>query len=180
MSGIHQKGDSVVVSIYLAYIAHVLIICIDQDHPTGRGAVTTYKACKASWDLYIPYNMDRHMLIILVARGVHTHHPPFPVRLPKDLLGELQDLVRSSDVLQLTRRKFMLIIWLAYAKDILGKLFVSPVFHEFCARYGVTNLGEIHKGLVNEDRLAAIIYKEKLLRYPEGLYLQGMYMLLIC
>jgi hypothetical protein len=74
-----------------------------MDHFGGRGKVRL-QSCKASWDLYIPFNMHRHAYIMLAAREAHTHHPPYPIRLPRDLEQEIKELLQGADLMNLSRR----------------------------------------------------------------------------
>jgi len=49
----------------------------------------------------------------------------------------------------------------------------SPQYLQLCARYQVDELHDIHPAFVNEDRLQAAIYKQRLLQFPDGMGLQG-------
>lgn len=55
----------------------------------------------------------------------------------------------------------------------LGRFIVSPQFSALRRRFGVTALDAIHKSLNVEDRITALIRKQRLLAYPEGTALAG-------
>ena len=61
--------------------------------------------------------MARFPYIILVARGNHSHHPPYPIRLPLDIANDLTIALCQGDILSQTPR--MLRIGLAYAQYML-------------------------------------------------------------
>jgi hypothetical protein len=54
-----------------------------------------------------------------------------------------------------------------------GRFLLSPEHKEFLRRYGAQSLAEIHRSLANEDRIGAIIRKERLLHFPLGTGLKG-------
>ena len=51
----------------------------------------------------------RHPYWILVTRGIHSHHPPYPLRLPHDIKKDITEIIQSSNqVMSLSRRKYYL------------------------------------------------------------------------
>ena len=69
------------------------------------------------FDLYVPLNMTRYPYICLISRGSHTHHPPYPLRLPHEVRDDVMAAIRQGDVLSLTTR--MLYVCLAYVLSML-------------------------------------------------------------
>ena len=43
---------------------------------------------------------------MLITRGTHTHHPPYPTKLPKDIAEELVEVIKGQDLLTMTARMF--------------------------------------------------------------------------
>jgi hypothetical protein len=84
---------------------HILIV-LGYDHPQGQGKTVHYAGCQAKWDLYIPHNMVRYPYVCLVARGSHSHHPPYPTRLPKDIADDVIAALQQGDILALTPRMY--------------------------------------------------------------------------
>jgi len=75
--------------------------------------------------------------------------------------------------LDLTARKFHTCN--AYAVLILniGRFILSPQFAALCRKHGELSINALHQSLNIEDRVAALIRKQKLLTYPEGSSLAG-------
>ena len=95
--------------------------------------------------------------MILVARGNHTHHPPPPSKLPQIIANEMMEIMMSHDILNLTARSLML----------------SPKFDAFIKKYSKNTLREMHSSLHVEDRVSALIRKQRLLAYPGGTDIAG-------
>jgi hypothetical protein len=93
-----------VVSISLLYVEHMLSPCTGHDHPQGQGRVVSYNDCTAKFDIYFPFNMIRYPYALLVARGRHSHHPPYPTRLPIQIANDVILAIRQNDVLAQTPR----------------------------------------------------------------------------
>jgi hypothetical protein len=144
-----------------------------MDHESfGAGAVSR-STCRATWDLYIPHYTTRHPFYCLIARGSHAHHPPNPTRLSSELREEMEELIKSTEVINLTKRGFSICCVASQSKSSLGRFYTSPEYQRICAKYNVDSLSQIHASLTNEDQIGALIYKQKLLLYPDGLQLQG-------
>jgi hypothetical protein len=90
-----------ILKIYSAYAKYRL----GFDHPQGSGKPYTV-SCPARWDMYIPYHMDRHLYICLISRGSHSHHPPYPNRVPQDIANDVQEIISGIDLLSMTTRMF--------------------------------------------------------------------------
>ena len=100
---------------------------------------------------------DRFPFFLLVCRGSHSHAPPPPTKLPHDIGQEIINAINTQDILGLTARKLM----------------VSPTFAKIIREHGDSALRYIHKSLHIEDRVTALIHKQRLLYYPEGTNLTG-------
>jgi hypothetical protein len=74
------------------------------DHPQGSGKVIQQK-CKVKFDLYIPVNWARFPFLMLVTRGRHTHHPPYPEKLPRKIAEQVIAAIKEQELLSLTSRK---------------------------------------------------------------------------
>jgi hypothetical protein len=57
--------------------------------------------------------MDRFPYIVLISRGRHTHHPPYPTRMPLQIADDVIAAINSTEVLDMTARKSS--IYLVYA-----------------------------------------------------------------
>jgi hypothetical protein len=42
---------------------------------------------------------------MLVVRGTHTHHPPYPTKMPSEIADEVIKAIKEHEVLDLTARK---------------------------------------------------------------------------
>jgi len=52
--------------------------------------------------------------------------------------------------------------------NILDTLLQSPHLIEFCHRFKGSTLQDVHKSLANQDKIQALIEKQKALSYPFG------------
>jgi hypothetical protein len=50
--------------------------------------------------------MIRYPYVILIARGNHSHHPPYPTRLPYQVANDVILALRQGDILAQTPRMF--------------------------------------------------------------------------
>jgi hypothetical protein len=90
-----------------------LVKC-DQAHESG--SIKLEQAiCHSHFDLFIPENWDRFPYMMLVTRGRHSHPPPPPTRLPKDIADEVLKVLEKEESLTLTTSKYILSICLPHA-----------------------------------------------------------------
>jgi hypothetical protein len=80
-------------------------IWIAYDHPQGNGEIIK-RNCNVHFDLYLPIAWARFRFAMLVCRGSHTHHPPYPEKFSEDLANEVITSIRDNFVLSLTTRKY--------------------------------------------------------------------------
>jgi hypothetical protein len=119
--------------------------------------------------------MARFPYLVLVARGNHSHHPPFPTRLPSDIADDLRTALCQGDILAQTPR--MLRIYRKYTHTILtpsGRFILSPEYQWLISKFGKDTLRAIHQSLNIEDRITAIIRAERIKKFPAGTSLLGM------
>jgi hypothetical protein len=98
-------------------VLHMCLVYAGFDHPQGQGNVVLYSKCKAKLDVYIPKNTTRFPYICIVARNNHSHHPPYPTRLPKDIAQDVVNVLQDGEVLGMTGR--MSSILAQYARRML-------------------------------------------------------------
>lgn len=143
------------------------------DHTQGTGTIRSAK-CNAKIDIYLAADLKRFPYICIVTRGSHSHFPPFPTRIPSDIYADIQQAIVDSELLTLTSS-----IVPAYTACIhrlilnIERFLSSPQHQYLCRAYGAHMLAEVHRSLNNEDRIGAIIKKERLLRYPFGTDIAG-------
>jgi hypothetical protein len=75
------------------------------DHPQGPGRVIQ-RNCRVLFDIYIPVNWARFPFVLLVARGNHSHHPPFPNKLPRTIADEVYRALNVNKILAASPRKY--------------------------------------------------------------------------
>ena len=71
------------------------------DHPTGAVVVKRIN-CDVKFDVYIPKNMERFPFYMLIMRGTHAHHPPYPDRLSRFVIEDIRAAIQASDLLRIT------------------------------------------------------------------------------
>jgi hypothetical protein len=125
-------------------------------HRQGAGKLQ-HIDCTVKFDLYIPKNWKRHSYMLLIGRGNHSHFPPPPEKLPRDIQKDLSEAIMQHNLLEITSRTLM----------------ISPLMKSFLAKYSKTALRDLHPSLLIEDRITALIKKQKLLQYPHGSDLAG-------
>lgn len=145
-----------VVLICFAYA--ILIITIDSIHQNNIGSLLK-RECPVKIDLFIPWAWNRFPFVLLVCRGNHSHFPPPPSKLPSLITKEITDAILEHDILSLTARSLMF----------------SPRFGTLVKQYSTSALRHIHQTLHVEDRVTALIRKQKLFHYPHGTAVAGVY-----
>jgi hypothetical protein len=58
-------------------------------------------------------------------------------------------------------------------KLYLAQFLKSPALQEFCRSHSASTPAEVHMSLNNTDKIAAMIYKQRLLAYPAGQAFNG-------
>ena len=44
---------------------------------------------------------------MIISEGIHTHPPPPPVKIPINLVEDLQSIINNEDLLNLTARRLL-------------------------------------------------------------------------
>jgi len=52
-------------------------------------------------------NLETCPYIVIISKGIHTHPPPPPVKIPINLVEDLQSIINNENLLNLTARKFL-------------------------------------------------------------------------
>ena len=52
--------------------------------------------------------MEKCPYIIIIFKGIHTHSSPLPVKIPINLVEDLQSIINNEDVLNLTARRLLI------------------------------------------------------------------------
>ncbi|KAF2463371.1 uncharacterized protein BDR25DRAFT_245849, partial [Lindgomyces ingoldianus] len=109
------------------------------------------------FDIIIPVYVNQCPYYTFTSHGVHMHPPPPPTRTPEALTQEIISLVRRVNDPSMTVESFL----------------KSPFLEGFCQNYNKPSFAQVHELLVNMDRLAQVIYREKLIMFPSGQDLAG-------
>ena len=121
--------------------------------------------------------MARYPYICLITRNSHTHHPPYPTKLPIDLANDVVEAIRQVDVLSLTTH--MPHICITYAKETtyyyIGQFILSPQYYGLYRKYGTQTLRAVHSSLNIKNRITALIQKKRILQFLEGTAYAGKY-----
>ncbi|OJD22190.1 hypothetical protein ACJ73_06466 [Blastomyces percursus] len=121
------------------------------DHIQGRGKLVHQK-CNVIFDILIPIDLENSPYIALRSHGLHSHPPPPPSRIPVNITRDIAQVIHQMKDPDLTLTLFL----------------KSPEIKTLCQRYSQQTFTQIHKSLINMDRIAALIYKERLFHFPEG------------
>ncbi|KAF1978953.1 hypothetical protein BU23DRAFT_191377 [Bimuria novae-zelandiae CBS 107.79] len=128
----------------------------DVNHPQGKGKLLKV-GCGVQYDIIIPIYVSQSLHYIFTSHGIHTHPPPPPTRTPEALTQDIVSLIRRVNDPSMTVASFL----------------KSPFLKELCKRYSRPSFTQIHQSLANMDRLAQVIYREKLVMFPSGQDLAG-------
>jgi hypothetical protein len=154
---VQQSGNSAVCHMLSIYTASANP-ALDSIHLSGVGRLRS-RSCDVKYDLYIPRIWGRFPFYMLVSRGSHSHAPPPLTKLPYEIGQQIAEAINAQDILGLTARKLM----------------ISPTFAKIIRTHGDTALRYIHRSLHIEDRVTALIHKQRLLTYPQGTSIAGVW-----
>lgn len=93
--------------------------------------------------------------------------------MPKDIANEVVQIIREHECLDLTARMFRTCKAHAVLIFDIGRFILSPQVAALCRKHGELSINALHQSLTVEDRVAALLRKQKLLTYPEGSSLAG-------
>ncbi|KAJ5885894.1 uncharacterized protein N7473_008568 [Penicillium subrubescens] len=129
-----------------------------QVHPQGEAQLVRTE-CEVRFKIFQPINLLENPFVIFLSSGIHCHIPPPPSRPPRSILGEVLELIKRMQ-----------------SPDLTTSLFLrSPELRDFCKSYRGETLSQIHASFANYDRIRALILKQRILAYPEGRDLKGVY-----
>ncbi|OAF57839.1 hypothetical protein VC83_05497 [Pseudogymnoascus destructans] len=126
------------------------------EHIQGRGKLI-HTNCNVQFRLFQPYNLIDCPYIIWTSHGVHCHPPPPPSRTPQQLVDSLLTVIKKINDPSLTTRT----------------LLKNPALQSFYEHWNGKSLSDVHKSLINLDKISFILRKQQLLNYPYGQHLIG-------
>ncbi|EXX50481.1 hypothetical protein RirG_270430 [Rhizophagus irregularis DAOM 197198w] len=123
-----------------------------SDDRIKEGRIVEHK-CKNKFYKIIPLDLKKTPYVILISKGIHTHHPPPPSNVPSDITEKLKKMieVESEELVNITARKL-----------ISGNLIK--------ATFGKEYLPQVHASLNNMDKLRRLVAK---VQKAHHLYGQG-------
>ncbi|CAB4403556.1 unnamed protein product [Rhizophagus irregularis] len=130
-------------------------------HPHRSGNVIKQgliiqKSCGVKYSKLIPLDLNKCPYIILVSRGIHSHSPPPPSRVPISIHNRLQELINqaNSDTIDVNPTYIL-----------TGNLIKTY--------FGIEYLAEVHASLNNADHLRYYVDKIQKEIHPQGHELLG-------
>ncbi|KFY25698.1 hypothetical protein V491_01634, partial [Pseudogymnoascus sp. VKM F-3775] len=126
------------------------------DHFQGCGKLI-HQNCNVQFRLFRPYDLIDCPYIIWTSHGVHCHPPPPPSRTPQQLVNSLLTVIKKINDPSLTTRT----------------LLKNPALQSFYEQWNGKSLSDVHKSLINLDKISFILRKQQLLNYPFGQHLIG-------
>jgi hypothetical protein len=75
---------------------------IDQGKLIGQ-------TCSTKFYKIIPLDLEKTPYVILISKGIHTHHPPPPSNVPLEIMEKLKKIleVASEELVDITARKLI-------------------------------------------------------------------------
>lgn len=64
-------------------------------HPQGQGKLV-HHGCDVKFHWLIPQDLKQCPYLVFISYGTHTHPPPPPEKLPKDIVNDLWKLILDS------------------------------------------------------------------------------------
>ena len=144
------------------YILNVLGV----DHYQGQGKLVKAD-CGVKFIRIVPVDRALYPYIIWVSVGTHTHPPPAINKTPKDIRQGLLDIIQRINDPCLTRSrliKYITRVLLIHSDSLLK----NPLIRDFCQQYNGLSLQDVHASLTNQDKIDALIYKQRVLNCPYG------------
>jgi hypothetical protein len=71
------------------------------------GGSIIHKPCQVKFYCITPKDLEKCPYIVIISKGIHIHPPPPPVKIPINLVEDLQSIMNEEDILNLTARKFL-------------------------------------------------------------------------
>ena len=79
-----------------------------SDNKVIEGGSIIHKECQVKFYCITPVDLEKCPYIVIISKGIHTHPPPPPVKIPINLVEDLQSIIIGEDLLNLTARKFLI------------------------------------------------------------------------
>ena len=122
--------------------------------------------------------MEKCSYIVIISKGIHTHPPPPPVKIPVNLVEDLQSIINNEDLLNLTTRKLLTSKFFLSVKNVIYKFLNINRFLNFLELTLLTYLNgcflnSIHPSLNNQSKINYLISKEKRSKHPHGQNILG-------
>jgi predicted metal-dependent hydrolase len=82
-------------------------------HQHSNGAIDQGKlvgqTCSAKFYKLIPLDLEKTPYVILISKGIHTHHPPPPSNVPLEIMEKLKEMLKvaSEELVDITARKLI-------------------------------------------------------------------------
>ena len=82
-------------------------------HRYSNGAIDQGKIvaqkCQAKFYKIIPLDLKKTPYVILVSKGLHTHHPPPPSNVPTEITEKLKKMLEATneEIVDITARKLI-------------------------------------------------------------------------
>ena len=100
----------------MALINHLIFILFMFTrflHRHFNGAIDQGKMvkqnCKTKFYKIIPLDLEKTPYVILISKGIHTHHPPPPSNIPFNIMEKLKKMLEetSEEFVDITARKLV-------------------------------------------------------------------------
>jgi len=113
--------------------------------------------CNVQFDLYILIKWNRFSFLLLVSCGRYDHYSSYSIKLFKDIVNKVVQIIREQECLNLIAHKFHTCN--AYAMLILNIdcFILSSQFTTLCRKHGELSINTLHQSLNIEDWVAILI-----------------------
>ncbi|PKY51330.1 hypothetical protein RhiirA4_546495 [Rhizophagus irregularis] len=118
------------------------------------GGLIIHKPCQVRFYCITPLDLEKCPYIVIISKGVHAHPPPPPVKIPINLVEDLQSIMNDENLSNLTARKFL----------------TKPTLLTYL---NGLSLNSIHPSLNNQSKVNYLIAKEKRSKHPHGQNILG-------
>lgn len=85
----------------------MLIIYLGILHSHGQGKLV-HQDCDVKFHWLIPQDLKNCPYLVFISYGTHTHPPPPPDKLPKDIVNDLTKLIMDCRLESFQLRKYFL------------------------------------------------------------------------
>ncbi len=122
--------------------------------------------------------MEKYSYIVIISKSIHTHSSLLPVKIPVNLIKDLQSIINNEDLLNLTTRRLLINKFFLSVKNVIYKFLNINRFLNFLELTLLTylngcSLNSIHFSLNNQSKINYLISKEKRSKHPHGQNILG-------